>query len=124
MIPVTGGVRIFLYRGASDLRRGFDGLSGMVRTHFGVDLFSGSLFVFVNRRRTYLKLLYWDRDGFAIWAKRLERGTFGLPRGEAGTPELSARELFMLLEGIVPLRLHRRYRRPELPPASAGPVPT
>ena len=79
MIPVTGAVRIFLYRGASDLRRGFDGLCGMVRAHFGADLLSGSLFVFVNRRRKYLKLLYWDRDGFAIWAKRLERGTFRIP---------------------------------------------
>lgn len=121
MIGLPGAVRVYLYRGAADLRRSFDGLSGLVREHFQESLFSGALFVFVNRRRTQVKVLYWDRDGPAIWAKRLERGTFGLPRGEAGTPELSARELFMLLEGIVPLRLHRRYRRPELPPAS---VPT
>jgi transposase len=116
MIPVTGGVRIFLYRGVSDLRRGFDGLSGMVRTHFGVDLFSGSLFVFVNRRRTYLKLLYWDRDGFAIWAKRLERGTFRIPAAPTERIELAPADMAMLLEGITPLRISRRYRRP----ATAG----
>jgi transposase len=111
MIPVTGGVRIFLYRGASDLRRGFDGLCGMVRTHFGSDLFSGSLFVFVNRRRTYLKLLYWDRDGFAIWAKRLERGTFRIPAAATDRVELTPADMAMLLEGITPLRISRRYRR-------------
>lgn len=117
MIGLPGAVRVFLYRGAADMRKSYDGLSGLVREQFGASLFSGALFVFVNRRRTQVKVLYWDRDGLVVWAKRLERGTFGLPRGEAVAPELSARDLFMLLEGIVPLRLHRRYRRPELPPA-------
>lgn len=111
MIPVTGGVRIFLYRGGTDLRRGFDGLSGLVRTHFGSELFSGALFVFVNRRRRYLKLLYWDRDGFAIWAKRLERGTFRVPAAASDRIELSPADMVMLLEGITPLRISRRYCR-------------
>jgi transposase len=117
MIGLPGAVRVFLYRGAADMRKSYDGLSGLVREQFGASLFSGALFVFVNRRRTHVKVLYWDRDGPAIWAKRLERGTFGLPRGGTGGAVLSARELFMLLEGIVPLRLNRRYRRPGLPAA-------
>ena len=63
MIPVTGGTRLFLYRGRADMRRGFDGLSGMVEEHFAESLFSGSLFIFVNRRRDRVKILYWDHGG-------------------------------------------------------------
>lgn len=102
------------------MRKSYDGLSGLVREHFAASLFSGALFVFVNRRRTHVKVLYWDRDGPAIWAKRLERGTFGMPHGGTGGAEVCARDLFMLLEGITPLRLKRRYRRPELPAIVPG----
>jgi len=112
MIPVTGATRLFLYRGAADMRKGFDGLSGMVQQHFKEDLFSGSLFIFVNRRRDRLKMLYWDRDGLALWYKRLERGKFRMPSGEQDqSVELSSAELSMLLEGITPLRLSKRYDR-------------
>ena len=112
MIPLTGTARIFLYREAADLRKSFDGLSGLVRTHLGEDLFSGSLFVFVNRRRRLVKILYWDRDGLALWSKRLEEGTFRAPQlGTGGRVELSPAELTMLLESITPLRIGRRYRR-------------
>jgi transposase len=112
MIAIPGAVRIYLYRVATDMRKSFDGLSGLVRGHFQEDVLSGSLFVFVNRRRTYTKILYWDGDGFAIWAKRLERGTFRLPASEMERIELSPRDLSMLLEGIIPARMSRRYRRP------------
>lgn len=117
MIGLSGPGRVFLYRGAADMRKSFDGLSGLVRAHFDASLFSGALFVFVNRRRTQVKVLYWDRDGIAIWTKRLEQGTFRVPRGEAGAAELTAPELFMLLEGITPQRMNRRYRRPPSPVA-------
>jgi transposase len=112
MIALTGTTRIFLYRGATDMRKGFDGLAGMVREHFAEDIFCGALFVFVNRRRNYVKILYWDRDGFAVWAKRLESGTFKLPVADSDGLELSAGELSMLLEGMTPVRITPRYRRP------------
>ena len=111
MISLTGAVRIYLYREAADLRKSFDGLSGLVRMHLEADIFSGALFVFLNRRRRLVKILYWDRDGLALWSKRLERGTFRLPESGGTRPELSPAELTMLLEGITPLRIDRRYRR-------------
>jgi transposase len=111
MIPVTGGTRMYLYRGPADMRKGFDGLSGMVEEHFSQSLFSGSLFIFLNRRRDRVKILYWDSGGLALWYKRLERGTFQMPTGKEGEAvELSSAELSMLLEGITPLRVSRRYR--------------
>ena len=112
MIGLPGSARIFLYRGSTDMRKGFDGLAGMVRRHFREDVLSGSLFVFVNRRRTHVKILTWDRDGFVVYAKRLERGTFCIPSADSDQVQLSTAELLMLLEGITPLRVNRRYRHP------------
>lgn len=111
MIPVTGTARLFLFRGAADMRKGFDGLSGMVAEHFTESLFSGGLFIFLNRSRDRVKILYWDRDGLALWHKRLERGKFQMPTDKDGaSAELTMAELSMLLEGITPLRVNRRYR--------------
>lgn len=93
------------------MRRSFDGLSGMVKSCLGEDPLSGALFVFRNRRRDRLKILYWDGDGYALWYKRLERGTFTLPVEKASRICLSSAQLAMLLEGIIPLRLQDRYRR-------------
>jgi transposase len=110
VLSLTAATRIYLYRGATDMRRSFNGLSGMVRQHFSADLLSGNVFVFVNRRKTLVKLLYFETGGMAIWMKRLERGTFQMPQGPAGEAELSAAELSMLLEGITPLRINRRWQ--------------
>lgn len=90
--------RVLLRRAPTDMRRGFDGLSGLVRAEFGADPADGSLFVFVNRRRDMVKALYWDRDGFALWSKRLERGRFA--PGADGPPEIGRDELALLLEGV------------------------
>lgn len=111
MLSLTSATRIFLYRGSTDMRRSFDGLCGMVRQEMGADPLSGSLFVFCNRRRTMVKILYWVDDGFVVWAKRLERGTFRMPVGADGHAEIDRRGLTMLLEGVAPRRLHRRYQR-------------
>jgi len=111
MIALPGAVRIYLYRRPTDMRKSFDGLGGLVRLHFEADPLSGSLFVFVNRRRTYVKILYWDGSGYAIWAKRLERGTFRVPASGGAQAELTSAELSMLLEGITPRRVNLRYRR-------------
>jgi len=110
MLALTGATRIFLYRGAADMRKSFDGLSGLVRTELEQDPLSGALFVFCNRRRTMVKLLYWDRDGLALWYKRLEKGTFHLPTPTTGATEIDRRSLSMLLEGVTPRRLNRRYQ--------------
>lgn len=95
-------VRIYLACGRTDMRKGFDSLAALVREHLGHDPLSGALFLFVGRERDRLKILYWDSDGYALWYKRLEEGTFRLPAAPptAASVELKASELAMLLEGI------------------------
>ena len=109
MVPISGVSRIYLYNGPCDMRKSFDGLCGMVRSELGADPLSGSLFVFCNRRRNMVKVLYWDRDGFAIWYKRLEQGTFTLPVVEGRGGIIERRELAMLLEGVIPKKVGKRY---------------
>jgi transposase len=111
-------VRIFLCLAPADMRRGFDRLAQDVRQVLGQDPLGGHLFLFRSRGGDRLKILYWDRDGFALWYKRLEEGTFRFPRpagGQAGL-EVKASELAMLLEGI-DLRSVKRRKRFALPPA-------
>ena len=85
MISLPSAVRIFLCTRPTDMRKSFDGLSGLVQECFGQDLLTGHLFLFLNRRRDRIKILYFDRDGLAIWYKRLEVGCFQLPDGRART---------------------------------------
>jgi len=92
--------RILAYRHPVDMRKSFDGLVAVVQNALREDPLSGSLYVFVNRRKTYVKLVYWDRTGFCLFAKRLERGRFVLP-GSADTFELSEQAFRLLLDGIV-----------------------
>jgi len=82
------------------MRKQFDGLVSLVRNQLGEDPLSGSLYVFINRRRNYVKLVYWDRTGFCLFAKRLERGRFNLP-GDAETFELTEKAFSLLLDGIL-----------------------
>jgi transposase len=92
--------RILAYRQPVDMRKSFDGLVGMVQNALGEDPLSGTLYVFSNRRRTYVKAVYWDRTGFCLFAKRLERGRFTLP-SETERFELSEQAFRLLLDGIV-----------------------
>lgn len=110
MISLTAATRIYLYRGSCDMRKSFDGLCGLIRSKLGADPLSGSLFVFVNRRRNMVKLLYWDRDGLAIWYKRLERGSFIPPAHCDEANQIDRRQLSMLLEGIVAEKMEKRYK--------------
>ncbi len=102
-----GAQRIYLYKGAADMRKSFDGLGALVEAAFEGQLLSGSYFVFVNRRKTQVKVLYWDADGFAVWAKRLEQGMFKVSK--CFDTEITKRELTLLLEGIEPKRMNRRF---------------
>jgi transposase len=92
--------RILACRQPVDMRKSFDGLIGLVRDAMAEDPLSGNLFVFVNRRGNYLKLIYWDRTGFALFAKRLDRGRFVFP-GQDNTQKLSPEQFKLILDGIV-----------------------
>jgi transposase len=117
MISLPHAVRVFLHTPPTDLRKGFDALSGLVTTAFSQDPTCGHLFLFVNRRRDRLKILYWDRDGLAIWYKRLETpGSFQLPvvAPDAVSIEMSPTQLTLILSGIDlrSARQRKRYQRP------------
>jgi transposase len=108
----ASGVRIWLATNPADMRCGFDRLAELARSVTGQDPLSGQLFLFRSRGGDKLKALYWDEDGLALWYKRLEEGTFKLPRVEADATsvELRASELAMLLDGI-DLRSVKRVKR-------------
>jgi len=113
-------VRIFLCSDATDMRKGFDSLAHLVESSLTLDPMSGHLFVFRSRRGDRIKILYWDRDGLALWYKRLEKGSFRFPAattmdGSKGV-EVKATDLMMILDGI-DLGSVRRQRRYERQPA-------
>ena len=112
MIHLPASVRVYVCLTACDMRKSFDGLHALVREHLELDAFAGHLFVFASRRRDRLKILYWDRDGFAIWTKRLEEGTYAVPFGEdeESRREITAQELGAILSGIDLNRATRRRR--------------
>ncbi len=114
MLSIPPGIQVYMAIAAVDMRKSFDGLSAAVQTVFQRDVLDGHLFLFLNKRRDRIKILWWDNDGLAIFAKRLERGTYELPRHEPGTPHLrlDATQLALLLSGVqldAPKR--RRYAR-------------
>ena len=94
------------------MRRSFDGLHGLVTSVLELDALAGHLFVFSNRKKDRVKIFYWDRDGFAIWSKRLEEGTYAMPfgEGEERRAEITAQELSALLSGIDLSQAMRRKR--------------
>jgi len=98
-----------LYRGPCDMRKSFNGLSGLVRSELGRDPASGEVFIFINRRRTHIKLLHWQSGGYVLWYKRLEQGTFPAPRIEAHQTRICWPDLVMMIEGI---RVERSVQLP------------
>ena len=109
----SAGVQVHVALGATDMRKSQDALAALVAGRFGLDPLGGGLFVFANRRRTMVKILYWDRTGYCVWQKRLERQHFFWPPGEAGAVRgLDWRELTWLLEGLDPrtVRGHEKLR--------------
>ena len=117
MLTFPSSVRLYLATSATDLRKSFDGLSTLVQGSFGLLPTSGDLFIFLNRRGTQVRILFWDRDGFCVLAKRLEAGTFRRVKDAQGEAhvEIDAGELAMLLEGIDAPKVRRRKRYRPVP---------
>ncbi len=115
MIHLPASVRVYLCLTPCDMRKSFDSLQTLVRENLELDAFAGHLFVFASRRKDRVKILYWDRDGFAVWAKRLEEGTYAVPFGDGAEHrrEITAQELGALLSGIdlSTAKRRKRYRR-------------
>ncbi len=129
MLALSNHVRIFVYSAPADMRKGFHGLSGLVAECFPVELLSGHLFLFFNRSRDRIKVLYWDQDGLAMWYKRLEAGSYQLPEpsspksslpkssSASNSPthnsiEIDHTQLSLLLSGIdlASVKRRKRYR--------------
>ena len=124
MLTLALPSRVFVCTQPADMRRSFDGLAALVQEHLGCDPLCGDLFVFRSKRGDRVKLLWWSDDGYSLWYRRLEEGTFPWPsadgsRTPVGTHGLSLRpaELAMLLDGIELTNVQRRqrYQRPTAP---------
>lgn len=118
MLTFPANVRLYLATAPTDMRKGFNGLSTLVESELGMSPLRGDLFIFLNRRATQVRILFWDRDGYCVLAKRLEQGTFRRIRAaDGGMPgvEIDAGEFAMLLEGIDArhVRRRKRYKRPQ-----------
>ena len=103
MLSISPAVRIFVHALPTDMRKSFDGLYAVVKQAFAKDVLEGDYFVFLNRSRDRCKILYWDRDGLVVWAKRLERGSFQLPGvtdAASLTVEVDSTTLAMILGGV------------------------
>jgi len=113
MLSLASGVKIFVYTQATDMRKGFHGLSGIVRGEFQADPTDGSLFIFINRRRDRMKLLHFDGGGFWLYYRLLEAGTFEdlKPKDDSCRLQIDATQLSMLLSGVSLVRSDRRRKR-------------
>jgi len=112
MLSLSSAQRYFLYAGKTDMRKGFDSLCGIVREEFKMNPLSGDVFVFLSRTRTRIKFLQWQGDGFALYYKRLEKGTFEMPKefGALSTVQLSSSQLHLIMEGILLSSVKKRTR--------------
>lgn len=111
MFALNAQQHYFLYHSSTDMRKGFNGLSGLVRNDLGRDPLSGDVFIFINRRRNRMKLLVWEDSGFLLYYKILEQGTFELPvNAHATAGQISWRDLILILEGVVLSSIKNRKR--------------
>ena len=124
MISFSPSMKIYLHRQPIDMRKSYDGLFGIVKNDLALDVRNGGLFMFINVRRNRVKLMYWDRDGIAIWQKRLERGSWQHPQpnDNAKHLEIDAAELTLLLAGIdlASVKRRPRYVSPEVLPTNSS----
>ena len=112
MFSLNEGHRYYLYQDPADMRKGFDGLSGLVRNELGQNPLSGDVFVFINKGRNRMKLLVWEEGGFVLYYKRLERGRFELPKMETAdrSAVISWQKLMLIVKGIDLQSVRRRKR--------------
>lgn len=108
MLSIPGNARLFLCGQPINMKKSFEGLSAIVEQLFPEELLSGSFFIFLNRQRDHVKVLFWDQDGFVIWFKRLEKGSFYWHWGD--TEMIDRKTFLMLLEGVTPKRIQHRFR--------------
>jgi transposase len=112
ILSFSNRYRYFVYTNGCDMRKGYDGLSGLVRNEFNKDPLLGDVFIFLSRTRNKIKLLHWQGDGFCIYSKRLEKGTFEIPKEKttAASLEITPHQLQFMLEGIVLSSIKKRVR--------------
>lgn len=115
MIVFTSTQEYYLFREATDMRKSFNGLSGLVRNELGMNPLNGTVYIFLNRRRDRVKLLVWDRTGFVLYYKCLEQGTFELPEMEQDNLSCQIRwdQLICILEGVAlkSVKLRKRFSK-------------
>ena len=118
MLHLSCAVRYYLYRSPADMRKGFDSLSGIVTSCMQHNACSGDIFIFLNRHRTHIKLLLWEGDGFALYYKRLEQGTYELPvcNNSDSSMNLTQQQLQFILQGVAlgKIEYRKRYKKKEL----------
>jgi transposase len=109
MLALSSSCRYFLYRSPADMRFGIHSLAGLVRNQLGSDPMSGDVFVFLGKRGNQIRLLQWDTDGFALYIKKLERGTYQWPQG--ADTSITSQQLGLLLQGVMleSVRMRKRY---------------
>jgi transposase len=112
MLHLSPSCNYYLYRGNTDMRKGFDSLSGLVSSQMQHSALNGSVFIFLNKKHNQVKLLLWEGDGFALYYKRLEKGTYELPAGDDTNKSLSisSEQLQLILQGISLKSVCRRTR--------------
>jgi transposase len=117
MLHLSPSCSYYLYRGGTDMRKGFDSLSGMVSSQMRASPLSGSVFIFFNKKHNHVKLLLFEGDGFALYHKRLEKGTYELPvcDGKNNSMHISSQHLHLILQGISLKSVRRRKRYQHLP---------
>lgn len=107
MLTIPGNAHLFFCQYPVNMRKSFEGLSAVVEQLFPGEILSGAFFIFLNRRKDHIKVLFWDKDGLVIWFKRLEKGTFVWKWGSDN--QIDRRTFLMLIEGITPKRVQVRY---------------
>lgn len=108
MISINSEARVFVFTGVTDMRKGFHGLCGLIH-QFAEDPIDGSFYVFSNRNRDKLKILYWDGDGLGLWYKQLQKGLFDIAQSADGKAQMDRRQLLMILEGVEPLKIRQKF---------------
>lgn len=117
MLHLSSSCNYYLYAGHADMRKSFDGLCGIIKSQLFLDALGGAVFIFMNRRRTQIKLLLWEGDGFSIYYKRLEKGTYELPAisSSSNTLQLDAQQLQFILQGVSLKKVAYRPRLKKIP---------